>query len=253
MPLVSVVTPVYNSAGYIEKTVDSVLSQTFDDWEMILVDDASTDNSAEIAGAFVERDSRIQLIRLSERSGAAVARNAAIEAAGGRYIAFLDGDDLWMPRKLEKQIAFMRRNGYAFTCTNYEKIAENGESLGQVVKPPPVITYNDILKTCRIGCLTAVYDSQAVGKVTMPLIRKRQDYGLWLRILRQGVVAHCLNETLAKYRVRRDSVSANKFDLPRYHWTLYRHEERLSVWKSGYYVACYTLNNVLSRLRANFG
>lgn len=246
--LVSIITASYNCAAFLPKTVESVLSQTYSDWEMIIVDDCSNDKSVEIAKSFAEQDSRIKLIQLNENSGSAVARNKAIEAARGRYIAFLDSDDLWLPHKLEKQIAFMQDNGYAITYADYERINEQGESLGKIVKPPLKITYNDTLKKSHIGCLTAVYDTKQLGKVMMPLIRKRQDYGLWLKILKRVDFAYCCSGVLAQYRVRKGSISSNKVDLPKFHWHLYREEENLSFIKSLYYVSYYILNSFMDRL-----
>lgn len=245
---VSIITASYNCATFLPKTVESVLSQTYSDWEMIIVDDCSSDRSAEIAKFFAQKDSRIRLIQLNENSGSAVARNKAIEVARGRYIAFLDSDDLWLPQKLEKQIAFMQNNGHAITYAGYERIDERGESLGQTVKPPLKITYNDMLKKSHIGCLTAVYDTKKLGKVMMPLIRKRQDYGLWLKILKRVDFAYCCNDVLAQYRVRKGSISSNKFDLPKFHWHLYREEENLSFIKSLYYVMYYIMNSFMDKL-----
>ena len=209
MPLVSIITPSYNSALLIVPTIKSVISQSVGNWEMIIVDDCSSDNSVEVIQSFVERDPRIKLIQLSENSGAAVARNTAIEAAQGRYIAFLDSDDAWLPNKLEKQIAFMQENNYPFTYAAYDKVNESDEVFGHVGVPSKV-AYSDLLKSCSIGCLTAIYDTEYFGKVYMPLIRKRQDLGLWLKLLKKTKYAYGLNETLGLYKVRSDSISANK-------------------------------------------
>ena len=235
-PAVSVITALYNSADFIGATIESVRAQSFSDWEMVLVDDCSTDRSVEIVAAYAAADPRIRLLRLTENGGPAVARNRAIEEARGRYIAFLDSDDRWRSEKLERQLAFMHKHGHAFTHTWYEKCAENGEGLGTVMRPPSELDYNELLKSNRIGCLTVVYDSEVLGKVFMPLIRKRQDYGLWLKIMRRGVTARCLAEDLAIYRVRAGSVSQNKLELIKYNWALYRRIEKLSFFRSTWYL-----------------
>jgi len=244
MPTVSIITPAHNSAQFISETIQSVLNQSISDWEMIIVDDYSTDNSVEIIQAFVEQDSRIKLIQLSENSGAAVARNTAIEAAQGRYIAFLDSDDLWLPDKLEKQLAFMQAHNYPFTYAAYDKIDENGQVFGHIGVPDKV-TYSDLLKTCSIGCLTAMYDTQYLGKVYMPLIRKRQDFGLWLKLLKKTDYAYGINETLAQYRVRTDSISANKANAAKFTWRLYREVEGLNLMKASYYFSHYAVRSLL--------
>lgn len=236
-PMVSVVTALYNSAAFIGNTIESVLAQSFTDWEMIIVDDCSTDNSAEIAAGYREKDSRIIIISLEENSGAAVSRNKAIEAAKGRYIAFLDSDDRWHPQKLEKQLAFMQKRHFSFTHTWYEKYNEAGKSLGAIVTPPESMNYKSLLKSNRIGCLTVIYDTEKLGKVYMPLIRKRQDYGLWLKILKKDIIIHVFPENMALYRVRSGSISENKLEMVKYNWMLYRKVEKFSLIKSAYYLS----------------
>ncbi|NNN45451.1 MULTISPECIES: glycosyltransferase family 2 protein [unclassified Vibrio] len=242
--MVSIITPSYNCANYIFETISSVLSQTYSEWEMIIVDDCSTDNSVSVIKSHIEKDSRIKLIQLNENSGAAIARNTAIEAAQGRYIAFLDSDDLWEPEKLATQISFMQKNDIAFSFSAYHKVDEQGVNIGKVDVPEKV-TYQKLLKCCVIGCLTAIYDTQKLGKVYMPLIRKRQDFGLWLRILKKCDSAYGLNIPLAKYRIRKDSISSNKLKAAQYNWKLYREVEKLSLFKSVYYFSHYAINGVL--------
>ena len=161
--LVSIITPSYKSEKFISQTIESVLGQTYQNWEIIIVDDVSPDNSNKIIEEYSKKDSRIKLIKLEKNSGAAVARNIAIEESKGRYIAFLDADDIWKPEKLEKQIEFMRKNNYAFTYTAYEKVDENGVVFGKIGVPLKV-SYNQLLRTCVIGCLTAVYDREKLAK-----------------------------------------------------------------------------------------
>lgn len=241
--LVTVVTANYNAAKFVAETIDSVFAQTYRNWEMIIVDDCSSDNGAEIIETYLEKDGRIRLIRLEENGGPAVARNRAIEEAKGRYIAFLDSDDLWMPDKLEKQIAFMKEKSAVFSYGAYDLIDEEGNALGHF-EVPQKQNYSQLLKTCPIGCLTAIYDTRKLGKVAMPLIRKRQDYGLWLKLLKRTEYAYGLNETLAVYRVRKNSVSSNKFKAARYQWKIYRDVEKMGRFKSLYYFTHYALNGI---------
>lgn len=244
MSLVSIITPSHNSSQFISESIQSIQHQSFDDWELIIVDDCSTDNSVEVIQPFIVVDSRIKLIQLSENSGAAVARNKGIEAATGRYIAFLDSDDLWLPNKLEKQLAFMQEYDYPFTFGAYNKIDEKGNVFGHVGVPGKV-TYADLLKMCSIGCLTAMYDTEYFGKIYMPLIRKRQDLGLWLRLLKKVDYAYGLNKTLGQYRVRIGSISANKTSAAKYTWRLYRDIEGLNLVKASYYFSHYAINGIL--------
>lgn len=244
MSTVSIITPLYNCSNYLEKTIRSVLMQTHVDWELILVDDFSPDNSAEIAEQFSKKDSRIRVIRLSKNSGAAVARNTAIEAAQGRYLAFLDSDDQWLPHKLETQIAFMHKHNIAFSYAAYEKLNELGEVVGKVGVPSKV-NYKDMLKMSSIGCLTAMYDTEQLGKIYMPLIRKRQDLGLWLKILKKIPYAYGIQEVLGQYQLRSDSISANKRSAAQYTWRLYREVEKLNLIIASYYFSHYAINGVL--------
>ncbi len=244
MPLVSIITPSYNSALLITSTVQSVILQTFTDWEMIIVDDCSKDNSIEVIQSFVDCEPRIKLIQLTENSGAAVARNRAIEAAKGRYIAFLDSDDVWLPYKLEKQIDFMMSNNYSFTYSAYEKINDGNKVIGNI-NVPTEASYESLLKVNSIGCLTAIYDTKFFGKVYMPLIRKRQDLGLWLKLLKQTESAFGIDEILAQYRIRPDSISANKTDAAKFTWHLYRNIENLSLIKASYFFSHYAVNGLL--------
>ncbi|ART78828.1 MULTISPECIES: glycosyltransferase family 2 protein [Oceanisphaera] len=241
---VTVVTAVYNSEKYITKSIDSVLDQSYVNWELILVDDKSNDLSVEIIRSYVELDPRIKLIELTENLGAAVVRNKAIERAQGRYIAFLDSDDVWLPNKLEKQISFMQKNNYPFTFGAYDKINESDEIFGHLGVPSKV-SYYDLLKSSSIGCLTAIYDTEYFGKVYMPLIRKRQDLGLWLKLLKKTDFAYGLNETLGIYKVRQDSISASKKNAALFTWRLYRDVEKLNLIKASYYFSQYAIRGLL--------
>lgn len=243
-PLVTVVTPIFNAEKYIAATIESIQMQSLRDWELIMVDDCSQDRSKSIAQSFSASDSRIKVISLEENSGAAVARNTAIEEARGRYIAFLDSDDVWGPSKLERQIDWMEKEGCAFTFTAYEKMDEEGNII-EVVGVPSAVDYNTLLKTNIIGCLTAMYDSRKLGKMYMPLIRKRQDWGLWLKILKQTQYGYGIAEPLAKYRIRAGSVSSNKKEAARYSWRLLREVEGLSWFRAAYCFFHYALRGLL--------
>ncbi len=236
--LVSVITPLYNSANFISHTIESVLNQTYENWEMIIIDDNSTDDSVNIVEEYVKRDDRIRLIKLKKNSGPAIARNKGIKEARGRYIAFLDADDLWLPEKLEKQLKFMNEYDLAFTYSSYKLIDEEGNNLGEFITREE-ITYNSMLKTCSVGCLTAIYDTEKLGKVYMPNILKRQDYGLWLKILRQIGSTKGILEPLAIYRIRKNSISSNKLVAAKYQWKVYREIEKLPLLKSAYYFMWY--------------
>lgn len=243
-PLVSIVTPIYDCEKFIALTIESIVDQTFQNWELIIVDDCSKDSSLNIVQSYADRDHRIRVLRLEKNSGAAVARNTAIEAARGRYIAFLDSDDTWLPYKLERQLSFMEKFSVAFCYSSYHKVNEKGDSLG-IAEVPPKIDYYGLLKSPRIGCLTAIYDTRDLGKVYMPLIRKRQDFGLWLRIVKKVGFAYGIQEPLATYLVRSNSISANKSSAAKYTWRLYRDVEGLGLIKSLYYFCNYAFRNGL--------
>ncbi len=233
--LVSIVTPVYNSEKYLEDNITSVQAQTHTNWEHILVDDCSSDNSEAIIKSFQEKDYRIKYHRLEKNGGAGIARNKAIALAQGKYIAFLDSDDQWYPEKLEKQLYFMRKNDYHFSFTDYDMMDEAGQKLSKFVKSKPVVTYKSALYKNPIGCLTVIYDIGFFGKQYMPSIRKRQDYALWLTLLKK-TNGYGLNECLASYRTGNASISANKLDLLKYEWQIYREVEGLSWVKSAFFL-----------------
>ena len=245
--LVSIITPSYKSERFISQTIESVLSQTYLNWEMIIVDDVSPDNSNSIIEEYIKKDDRIKLINLEKNSGPAVARNRAIKEAKGRYIAFLDADDLWMPEKLEKQIEFMTEYNLDLTYSSYKLIDENNNGLGKFITKD-IISYESLLKTNSIGCLTAIYDSKNLGKVYMPDIIKRQDYGLWLKILKKIGNTKGMLEPLATYRILKSSVSSNKFIALLYVWKIYRNVEKLGFITSFYYI-CHFIYNGLRKYK----
>lgn len=245
--LVSVITACYNSEKYISETLNSVLNQTHQNWELLLVDDCSKDNTIPIIKEFQKTDKRIKLFQLDVNSGAAIARNTAIKDANGEFIAFLDGDDKWLPKKLELQLEFMISNNYNLTHTAYELIDNNGVKLNKTIVPAKTLNYNDMLYSNKIGCLTAIYNQSKLGKIYMPLLRKRQDYGLWLKILKTGEKAYGLPEVLSQYRNTENSISNNKLNLIKWNWKLYREVENLSVFKSAYYIGSNIITKVFRR------
>lgn len=241
---VSVITPLYNCSDFLEKTIQSVLSQTYKNWEMFMVDDCSKDDSLEIAQRYSAQDERIKVFQLEQNSGAAVARNTAIEAATGRFIAFLDSDDLWQPEKLEGQIDFMLSNNVAFSYTAYEKINESGDVFG-VMGVPEKVTYKQLLKTCVIGCLTAVYDTNQLGKIYMPTTTRREDFATWLNVLKKVDCAYGLTQPLAQYRVYANQASGKKASMAKENWRLYRDLEKLNLLQASYYFTNYAVRGVL--------
>jgi glycosyltransferase involved in cell wall biosynthesis len=212
------------------------LNKKFSTIVAISYKDKNPDDVIDEIEELLKKDSRIKLIKLEKNSGPALARNRAIEEAKGRFISFLDADDLWMSDKLGKQINFMIKNNYELTYTNYETMREEGNKLDYIIQSPSRLNYKQLLKSNKIGCLSAIYDTKRIGKIYMPLIKKRQDYGLWLRILKEVDYACNVNETLGVYRIMSNSVSSNKIDLLKYNYALFREHEKFSVLKSLYYL-----------------
>ena len=243
--LVSIITPTYNCGAFIAETMDTVLAQTYTDWEMIIVDDCSTDDTRAVVEAYQAKDSRFIYHCLEQNSGAAVARTKAMELAKGEYMAFLDSDDLWTPDKLERQLKFMNDNGYAFSCTAYEQVDEQGALLGKVIKTIPKTNYNRLLLDCPVGNSTVMYSVAKMGKFQVPNIRKRNDDALWLQMLKKETYIHGMPDVLMRYRVRPGSISANKLKVIKYHWILYREIEHLSVVRSLFHIFWWCLIKVL--------
>lgn len=215
--LVSIVTPNYNCAKFISQTIESVLFQTYTNWEMLIVDDCSTDGSYEIALKYAEKDSRIKVMRNEQNSGAAVSRNKAIEIANGEFIAFLDSDDLWIPEKLEKQIAFMRANCCDFSFCEYEHIDEENNSLHKIANVTKKLTYRKMMLHCWPGCLTVMYNQSVTGKVFAHDIKKDNDHALFLQVLKKCQKALGIKENMAQYRIRRGSISSKKSAIIKYY------------------------------------
>lgn len=227
-PLVSIITPTYNSEKFISETIQSVQNQTHQNWEMIIVDDCSNDKTVEIIESFIQSDTRIQLHKLDKNSGAGIARNTAIQAAKGDYIAFLDADDLWKPEKLAKQLAFMQSNNLPFTFSFYDWIDEVGISLKKRIETPLNLTYKQLFYCNYVGNLTGIYQVNFFGKIPISSIRKRQDWIMWLTILKKIKTAQPVSESLAFYRIRNNSISASKLDLIKHNFSVYRQFHKLN-------------------------
>ncbi len=223
--LVSIIMPSYNTAKFISETIESVLAQTYTNWELIIVDDCSTDNTDEVVKSFLS-DNRIKYIKNEKNSGAAISRNRALRESKGKWIAFLDSDDLWMPEKLERQIAFMEASGYHFSYTNYIEIDEESKPNGKRVTGPKKITKHGMYNYCWMGCLTVMYDAETVGLVQIEDIKKNNDYAMWLKACKKAD-CYLLDETLAKYRKRSGSISNHGYTkLIKWHYKLYREAEK---------------------------
>lgn len=227
---VTVVTPAWNCEKYIRKTIKSVQSQTYKNWEMIIVDDCSTDKTVEIVKEIAKHDFRIKLIEQKENHGAAIARNIAIHNGTGRYIAYLDSDDIWKPEKLEKQIRFMQKCNCAFSCTSYEVIDYSGKSLNKTIHMLNHVDYNKFLTNNLLQTVGIMVDVNKIDKkyLEMPNIRRRQDAATWLKVLKAGYICYGIQEVLAEYRRTPNSLSSNKIKAVIGTWNLYRKIEKLS-------------------------
>ena len=234
--LVSIITPSYNSAKFIAETIQSVQNQTYSNWEMIIVDDGSSDETENVVLSIIENDNRIQFHKLSQNSGPAVARNTGIEKASGDYMTFIDADDIWFPTFIENNIKTIQKTGISFVFSSYRRANEQLEFVYSDFIVPNKVSYTDILKSNSISCLTAFLDIKKLGKKYMPLIRKRQDMGLWLNYLKVIPFAYGIQETQAIYRIRENSLSRKKSDLIKYQWQFYRQVENLNLFQSAYYM-----------------
>jgi len=244
--LVSVIMPAYNSQALLESSVRSVMAQTYPHWELLIVDDASTDATLAIARELARADERIRLVRMTHNAGVAAARNRGIAEARGQYIAFLDSDDLWLERKLEAQIGFMQSTGTAFSFTKYRRMRRNG-TLGRALGVPVTVGYEQLLRGNVIGCLTVIIDRAQVPEIEMPHV-KHEDYVTWLGILKRGVVAWSLQQDLARYRVAESSVSSDKKRSAGWTWNIYRQVEKLSIPKAIWCFVHYSLHSIYVRL-----
>ncbi|ALM72121.1 glycosyltransferase family 2 protein [Vibrio vulnificus] len=239
---ISIITATYNSSRFIEETYNSILNQSYTNWEWLVTDDASTDNTYEILVRISNNDPRVKIFRNRTNSGAAVSRNNSLDHVDGKYIAFIDADDTWCNSKLSRQIEYMKDNGFDFTFTAYNLIDENGHSLKKTVdsKNKGAFNYHDMLaKKATLGCSTVVINSKILNESRMPLIRTGQDYAFWLLLLKQGYVAHIFPELLTNYRINSNSISRNKLKKAKRQWQIYREFEGLNFFTSLFYFSFY--------------
>ncbi|MBO4902144.1 MAG: glycosyltransferase family 2 protein [Lachnospiraceae bacterium] len=251
--MVSIVIPVYNASAYIADTILSVKSQTYTDWELLLVDDGSTDNSLsimqELAADLNKEKERVHIIELGGNSKAAKARNAGIKAAAGRYLAFLDADDLWDPEKLKKQVAMMRENDCAFSFTGYEFADEDGIGVQKIVHVPQKINYRRAVKNTTIFTSTVMFDLTKLSKeeVEMPDVPS-EDTATWWKVLKIVPYAYGLDEDLTLYRRSGATLSSNKIEAVKRTWNLYRNVEHFGPVKSAYCFCCYLIHAIIRRM-----
>lgn len=247
MNLVSVITPTFNSENFLDETYKSLKNQIYTNWEWVVTDDCSNDHTLHFLEKISKLDSRVRIFSLKKNSGAALARNNSISKARGRFLAFLDADDLWEKNKLQLQIEFMNSNQLAFTYTSYFIVCENGEKTQKIIdkKSRPKLNYEDLLrKQSTVGCSTVILDQQLLGEVRMPNIRTGQDYATWLSILKKGESAYHFPKPLTRYRLVSNSLSANKIAKAKRQWEIYRTIEKLSLMKSVYCFLFYSLRAI---------
>lgn len=249
--LISIIVPVYNVENFIEETMDSVLAQTHTDWELLLVEDCSNDNTVTLIRQYMERtgDSRIRLLRQPANMGAARARNRGMREAEGRYVSYLDADDLWVPQKLERELAFMKEKDAAFAFTGYEFADERGRGTGKVVHVPEMLTYKQALSNTTIFTTTVMFDTKKIPKEQLEMpVMKSEDTALWFKVLRSGIVAYGLDENLVKYRRAGRTLSSNKLEAIRRIWNLYRRAEGMNVISSAGHFCLWALRAVKRRI-----
>lgn len=230
-PIVSIIMPSYNSEDFLEKAIQSVVDQTYTNWELLVIDDGSKDRSLAIAEEFAKKDTRVKMIRNEENLGIAKTRNKGIQLAKGKYIAFLDSDDSWEVQKLAVQVAVMEEKQLDFTCSSYNVVNEAGEFLGKRLFKAGNQTYQDLLKTNTIGCLTVMVKAELLKKYPMPVL-KHEDYATWLTILKTGVSVYFIPEVLANYTKRANSTSANKFNTLKWVWTIFYKNQQFAFPKA---------------------
>ena len=240
MPEVSIITPCYNSSKFLQQTIDSVLNQTFTDWEWLITDDKSTDHSVEIINKV--DDERIKLTVAEKNGGAGHARNLSLEKATGRFITFLDADDFWEPNFLEEMVSFMKKENAELAYSNYSRCDENLIPKIEDFKADKNVTFNNLLKTCRLSLLSSMYDSQRVGKEFFPEGSKREDHVMWLNLLKKIPVGKPLPKTMAKYRMHASSISRKKTNIMLDQYLVYKDYMKFSTLKSMYYTANWALN-----------
>lgn len=247
--LVSIIMPVFNAQEFLQESIESVRNQSYPDWELLAVDDCSQDDSLKILQEVALQDARIKVIQLDQNQGAAVARNAGLQRAKGRYLAFIDSDDRWHFDKLERQLDFMISNQYAFSYTNFSFMDESGQMIKSRVDLPEKLDYHGLLKETAIACSTVMLDRKKIKDFQMPLVRKGQDTATWLMLMRtRKVSAYGLDVVLNDYRQVKGSISSNKWQALKRTWHTYRHLEQLPLIPCCYYFCQYVLHAILRRI-----
>ena len=247
-PLVSVIMPCYNMASYVSDSIKSVIAQTYPHWELLIVDDASSDETVNIIKSYAQADSRIKFAIKKQNSGISDTRNQCIQMAQGQFLAFLDADDIWHPEKLEKQLSFMLAKNIGFTYSTYDWIDEDGKIMNKFINTIGNLDYKTYLRNTIIGCSTVMVNKAITGDVFVPKFRTSEDTATWLDILRKGLMAYAIDESLVSYRIRRKSASSNKLKAAADLWKVYRQNEKLPFFKALYYFSCYAFNAIKKRL-----
>ena len=247
-PLVSVIMPCYNMEKFIAYTIESVQRQTYPHWELLIVDDASTDETADIIKSHQNQDNRINLIVKPKHSGIADTRNQCLKMAKGRFLAFLDSDDLWHPEKLEQQLKFMTERKIGFSYSSYDCVDEEGKPLKKMVKSAGNLDYDAYMHNTIIGCSTVMIDTTIIGDVVVPNFRTSEDTATWLNILKKGFLAYAIEQPLTSYRIRQHSASSNKLKASSDLWRVYRQNEKLPLFKAVACFSSYAFNAIKKRL-----
>ena len=240
--------PCYNMESYVADSIASVQRQTYPHWELLIVDDASTDGTVETVKKLAEQDEKIHFVVKNEHSGIADTRNQCIQMAQGRFLAFLDADDIWHPEKIETQLRFMSDRNVSFTYTTYDWIDEEGRTLNKFINTIGNLDYKSYLRNTIIGCSTVMVDTDIVGQVVVPNFRTSEDTATWLGILKKGHLAYAIDEPLVSYRIRRRSASSNKLKASADLWKVYRRHEKIPFFKALHYFSCYAFNAIKKRL-----
>ena len=243
--IVSVITPVYNVERFIDKTLNSILKQSYKNIEIVLIDDCSTDNSAKIIKKFTDKYPNIIYHKLDKNQGAAVARNTALSLAKGRYVAFLDSDDMWCESKVENQLSFMKQNDAAITCTAMDCIDEDDKPLNSVRKVRKRINHKFLLRNTMIATSTVIVDRNKTGDFQMPLRRGGQDYATWLMLMRNGTICYGLNEVLSHYRLTKKSLSYNKWKSIKQVWQIQTQDENICIVMAALNVCCFIITSFI--------
>lgn len=242
--LVSIISPGYNSARFYPDVIESVRAQTYPNWELLVViDEGTKDNTEELINGWNAKDPRIKLVKVPHGRGLALARNYAMSVAEGQYIAFLDSDDMWLPAKLESQLAFMKKKNLTISCTSFRRVSEDLSKTGHLITVPEDITYETLLVNNVMGCLTVMFDQRATGLQKF-LETKHEDYLLWLSILKKGHKGGGLNEDLARYRIVRNSRSANKFEMIAFRWKILTQHQGLNAVEAAKYLMLYGVTSL---------